>query len=165
MSSKVVKKTKMNAKAIGTRSVKVVKPKDSAPNRERRLSDKEFRELERSVYGDVVEFEGMMSGVLKRHAWASLLKDAVKHHCNALTDEQKTRLEQIIKAYDDVCEGDAIVTTLKAFSEDACRRRRTFAFEDAIREAEGSDSKSRAGKRRSKATGKGNPHPKTMARK
>lgn len=165
MSSKAVKKIKVVAKANGTHSVKSVKSKDATPNRERRLSDKEFMELERSVYSEVAEFEGMMSGVLKRHAWASLLRDAVKHHGNALTDEQKTRLEQIIKAYDDVCEGDAIVMTLKVFSEEACRRRRTFAFEDALREAGGKSPKSLAVRCRSVATGKGKPHPKARVRK
>lgn len=168
MSSKAVKKTKVVAKTNGTHSVKSVesvKQKDIAKGRERRLSDKEFRELEHSVYSEVAEFEGMMSGVLKRHAWASLLRDAVKHHGNALTDEQKTRLEQIVKAYDDVCEGDAIVMTLKVFSEEACRRRRTFAFEDALRESGGKSPKSQAGRCRSNATGKGKPHPKARGLK
>lgn len=168
MSSKAVEKTKVVAKTKDARSVKPVKsvkPKDVTQCRDRRLSDKEFMEIEHSVYSEVAEFEGMMSGVLKRRAWASLLKDAVKHHGNALTDEQKTKLEHIIKAYDDVCEGDAIVMTLKVFSEEACRCRQTFAFEDARREAECGSPKSRSGKCRSKATGKGKPHPKARVRK
>lgn len=168
MSSKAVKKTKVVAKtkdACSVKPVKSVKPKDTTKGRDRRLSDKEFRELEHSVYSEVAEFEGMMFGVLNRHAWAALLKDAVKHHCNALTDEQKTKLEHIIKAYDDVCEGDAIVMTLKVFSEEACRRRRAFAFEDALREAGGKSTKSQAGKCRSRTTGKVDSHPKARVRK
>lgn len=157
------KKTKVDAKTKGVGPVKAVKPKEDARVHERCLSSREFGELERSVCGEVAEFEEEMEFVLNRYAWAALLKDSVKHRRGVLTDNQMTRLEALAKAFDNTCWDDAVELTLNMFTDDACRRRRMFAFEHDIREAE--SHKPREGRGRSKATGGGNPRPKSRGLK
>jgi len=115
---------------------KVAVKGDKASKEVKRLTDKEFKELERAVHTDNYEFEHMMCGVLNRRAWADLIKDAMKHKGKALTKEQKTKLEQIVKSYIDVCEDDVIELTLEHFSGDVRRRRCTLAVERSLRKKE-----------------------------